>query len=72
MAPPEVALRETEAELERSRERLTASLTALRQEFNSLTDWRSYIRERPAPFLAGAFLLGLWTGWRASGRGALR
>ena len=60
-------VRETEAELERSRDKLVASLGALREEITTLIDWREWIRRRPAPFVAGAFALGLWMGWRASG-----
>jgi hypothetical protein len=60
-------VRETEAEIERSRERLAASLGALRHDLTSLTDWREWIRRRPAPFVAGAFAVGFWMGWRASG-----
>jgi hypothetical protein len=59
-------VRETEAELERSRDKLVASLGALREEITTLADWREWIRRRPAPFVAGAFALGLWMGWRAS------
>jgi hypothetical protein len=62
-------LRETEAQIERSRERLAASLGALREEITTLTDWREWIRRRPVPFVAGAFALGLALGWRASSRG---
>jgi hypothetical protein len=61
-------LRETEAEIERSRERLAASLGALREELTTLTDWREWIRRRPVPFVAGAVALGFVIGWRASGR----
>jgi hypothetical protein len=66
-ATQDPALRETEAEIERSRQRLVASLGALREEITTLTDWREWIRRRPAPFVAGAFAVGFWLGWRASG-----
>jgi hypothetical protein len=66
-ATDDITLRETEAEIERSRERLAASLGALREEITTLTSWREWIRRRPAPFVAGAFALGFWMGWRASG-----
>jgi hypothetical protein len=61
-------LAETEAQIERSRERLVASIGALREEITDLTDWREWVRRRPAPFVAGAFALGFWVGWRTSGR----
>jgi hypothetical protein len=66
-ATQDPTLRETEAEIERSRKRLVASLGALREEITTLTDWREWIRRRPAPFVAGAFAVGFWLGWRASG-----
>jgi hypothetical protein len=56
-------LQRTEVELARSRERLNASLGALREEIADLTDWRAWIERRPVPFLAGAFALGLVVGW---------
>ena len=59
-------LRETEAQIARSRERLAASLGALREEITTLTDWREWMRRRPLPFVAGAFALGFALGWRAS------
>jgi hypothetical protein len=61
-------LRQTEAEVERSRERLAASLGALRADITGLTDWREWIRRQPLPFVAGAAALGFWIGWRASGQ----
>jgi hypothetical protein len=57
------ALRETEAEIERTRERLTASLGALREELSDLADWRAWVERRPLPFLAGAFAAGFLLGW---------
>jgi hypothetical protein len=65
----ELALARTEAEIERTRERLSASLGALREELSDLTDWRSWIERRPLPFLAGAFAFGLLIGLSTSGRG---
>jgi hypothetical protein len=63
------ALEQTEAEIERTRERLSASLGALRDEISELTDWRSWIERRPLPFLAGAFAFGVLMGLATSGRG---
>ena len=62
----DVALRETEAEIAATRERLAASLGALREEITTLTDWREWVRRRPAPFVLGAFALGFLAGWRAA------
>jgi hypothetical protein len=64
----DTALRETELEIERTRERLAASIGALREEITTLVDWREWIRARPAVFVGGAFTLGLLLGWRAAGR----
>lgn len=61
------ALEETEAALERSRERFTASLGALREELSDLTDWRTWVERRPLQFLAGAFAAGLVVGWTTGG-----
>jgi hypothetical protein len=63
------ALRETELQIERSRERLAASLGALREEITDLADWREWVRRRPEAFVLGAFALGLAIGWRG-GRAA--
>ena len=62
----ETALEETEAEIERTRARLSASLGALREELNELTDWRSWVERRPLTFLGGAFALGIVVGWATS------
>jgi hypothetical protein len=62
-------LEETEAEIERTRERLSASLGALREEITELADWRSWVERRPVPFLLGAFACGFLIGFATSGRG---
>jgi hypothetical protein len=59
------ALRETERQIARSRERLAASLGALREDLTDLTDWREWVRRRPEAFVVGAFTLGFALGWRA-------
>jgi len=69
MGDEDLALERTEAEIERTRERLSASLGALREEISDLTDWRSWIERRPLPFLAGAFAFGFLLGLATSGRG---
>jgi hypothetical protein len=66
---PDTALQETEAEVERTRERLNASLGALREEISDLADWRSWVNKQPMAFMAGAFTLGLLFGLATSGRG---
>lgn len=61
-------LEETEAEIERTRARLSASLGALKHEISDLGDWRGWVQRRPLPFLAGAFALGVLVGLATSGR----
>jgi hypothetical protein len=58
----ESAIEQTEAELERTRERFSASLGALREEISDLTEWRTWVERRPLQFLAGAFAAGLLVG----------
>jgi hypothetical protein len=65
----EGALEETEAEIERTRARLSASLGALREEISDLASWRTWVANRPVPFVAGAFALGFLVGLATSGRG---
>jgi ElaB/YqjD/DUF883 family membrane-anchored ribosome-binding protein len=60
----EPELEHTIQEIARSRQRLSASLGALKQEVRSLADWEEWVRRRPWQFLGGAFLLGLWLGSR--------
>ncbi len=60
------ALEATVEEIARSRQRLTAQLGAMKQEWSQLTDWQGYIRRRPWQFVAGAFLLGYLLGSRRS------
>jgi hypothetical protein len=62
-------LEQTEAEIQRTRARLSASLGALREEISDLADWRSWIERQPLPFLAGALALGFLVGWSTAGRG---
>ena len=63
---PELA--RAEADIERARARVTDAVTALRQEVVRRTDWREWIRARPAAFLAGAFALGFLLGHRPGAR----
>jgi hypothetical protein len=52
------------AEIERVREQIVSSATALREEVAMRTDWREWVRRRPGLVLAGAFALGFWIGSR--------
>jgi hypothetical protein len=50
--------------VERARDRLASSMLALRDEVARKTDWRSWVRRQPAPFLGAAVALGFWLGYR--------
>lgn len=60
----EDALARAESDVERARERVASSMLALRDEVVRKTDWRSWVRRQPAPFLAAAVALGFWLGYR--------
>lgn len=62
-----------EAAIERSRERVERSVTALRNEIARRTDWRGWVSRHPTMFLGAALLLGFVWGYRARGsRGSTR
>ncbi len=50
---------EIRAEIERTREQIASSAEALRREVTVRTDWREWVRRRPALCLVGAFAVGL-------------
>jgi len=52
------------SEIERTREQVAASATALESEIAEAADWRRWFRRRPWLFLGGAFALGFWLGKR--------
>jgi hypothetical protein len=60
----EVQFEATVAEIAERRQRLSASIGALKQEITTLTDWEAWIRRKPLQFLGGAFLLGFLLGSR--------
>ena len=53
---PEMAC--AEAEIDRTRERVSRSVLALRQAMTQRADWREWVRRRSLPFLAVAFMIG--------------
>ena len=62
-----------EAAIERSRERVERSVSALRDAFARRTDWRAWVARRPAVFLGAALMLGFMWGFRQrGGRGSHR
>ena len=56
-----------EAAVERSRERVERSVTALRAAVARRTDWRAWIARRPGLVLGAAALLGFLWGYRRHG-----
>ena len=56
-----------EAALERSRERVERSVSALRAAVARRTDWRAWVARRPGVFVGAAMLLGFMLGFRHRG-----
>ena len=56
-----------EAALERSRERVERSVSALRAAVARRTDWRAWVARRPAVFVGAAMLVGFMWGFRHRG-----
>jgi hypothetical protein len=52
------------AEIQRARDQIALSAQQLRQEMARRADWREWVRQRPLPFIVGAFALGVWLGSR--------
>lgn len=62
-----------EAALERSRERVERSVSALRDLLARRTDWRGWVARRPTTFIGAALVLGFVLGFRhRGGRSAYR
>jgi hypothetical protein len=51
-----------EAEVERARERVASSVSALREEVVRQADWRAWLSRHPLLCLGGALALGIWLG----------
>jgi len=59
-------LARVEADIARTREQVSRSVSALRDAVVRRTDWREWVRRRPGLFMAAAFVLGfVWGGRRA-------
>jgi hypothetical protein len=56
-----------EAALERTRERVERSVSALRDAFARRTDWRAWVARQPGVFLGAAVLVGFMWGYRGPG-----
>jgi hypothetical protein len=52
------------AQLEAARGEVALSVEEVRRELSRKADWREWVRDNPAPFLVGAFAVGLWLGAR--------
>jgi hypothetical protein len=57
-------LAHAEADLERARERVAASISALRDEVARQADWRRWLSRHPLVSVGGALALGFWLGAR--------
>jgi hypothetical protein len=73
--PPTTALSrdpqllQAERAIERTRERVSQSMNALRAAVSKRTDWREWVREQPGLFVAAAFALGMFWGLRSGSAG---
>ncbi len=59
---PDLAL--AEEQIERTREQVTMSVLALRDEVVRRADWREWVRRRPGTFVGAALVLGFLWGHR--------
>jgi ElaB/YqjD/DUF883 family membrane-anchored ribosome-binding protein len=57
-------LARAEEQIERTREQVTMSVLALRNEVVRRTDWREWVRRQPATFVGAALVLGFLWGHR--------
>ncbi|WP_224247903.1 DUF3618 domain-containing protein [Hyalangium gracile] len=52
------------AEIERTRAELATSVSALREEVATVTDWRAWVDKRPLLCVGAAFMIGFLLGQR--------
>lgn len=65
--PPVLRGRSTEQvrrDIARGREALADTAQELRTQVAEKIDWRTWVRDNPAPMMIGAFALGFWIAWR--------
>jgi ElaB/YqjD/DUF883 family membrane-anchored ribosome-binding protein len=55
---------EIRSEIEKTREEIAQSLSALRTSVTEATDWRTYVRRQPLVFVGSAFAVGFLIGMR--------
>ena len=65
-------LARVEADIARTRDQVTRSVSALREAVVRRTDWREWVRRRPGWFLGAALALGFFWGRRHPGGAAGR
>ena len=59
---PSDEVAEAEAEVERARQRVASSVSALREEVARQADWRGWLARHPLLCLGGALAVGYWLG----------
>ena len=57
-------LAHAEADVERARERVASSISALRDEVARQADWRRWLSRHPLVCVSGALAFGFWLGAR--------
>ena len=62
--PRQRSTEEVRADIARARAELADVAGALRTQVAEKIDWRTWVRENPAPVLIGAFAIGFWIGYR--------
>ena len=60
----ELEVQAVKVDIERTREALTRSVSALQTELVATADWRHWVRKSPVPCVAGAFIIGFLLGTR--------
>lgn len=55
---------EVRVEIARARAQITVSAAALKEQVAQLPEWREWVRKKPGLFIAGAFALGFYLGYR--------
>jgi hypothetical protein len=57
-------LAQAEADVERARERVASSISALHDGVSRQADWRGWLTRHPVISLGGALAIGFWLGGR--------
>lgn len=55
---------EIRSDIDRTREEIAQSIVSLRDSVSEAADWKLWVRRNPVPYVASAFALGFWVGWR--------